>query len=211
MEKYFWDFWIGSSSTWNIVGTKLVFVNFILYRCFYNIFWWKCYHSNVHRNVGTGIYPLFNKKGNIATIIFYAGRCDPSCKRHIARCFVGAFWRSRYFSSVHGAVCMWFKVAIFFAGSNTLRFFFVVLWFLKSRVYFDRPQTKEQLKHNIRNEANNIPLDALTRTMDHFQKRLHAVRNVNGRHIEGRYGLNWDTVMKIHCFCKISVISSNEV
>lgn len=62
------------------------------------------------------------------------------------------------------------------------------LWgFLKSRVYFNRPITKEELMRNIRHEANNIPLDVLTKTMGNFEKRLKSVRVANGRHIEGRY------------------------
>jgi len=37
------------------------------------------------------------------------------------------------------------------------------LRYLKSKVYFERPQTTDHLKWNIRTAANNIPLVVLTK------------------------------------------------
>lgn len=60
------------------------------------------------------------------------------------------------------------------------------LWgYIKSRVYASKPTTIQDLEASITHEMSNISADMLQKTFESFKKRLQAVGNANGMHIEG--------------------------
>ncbi|XP_023312530.1 uncharacterized protein LOC111692677 [Anoplophora glabripennis] len=59
------------------------------------------------------------------------------------------------------------------------------LWgYLKSKVYFNRPNTIEELKDRIRNEIRAIQPDILHKVLQEFQWRMGYCQEVNGGHFE---------------------------
>lgn len=58
------------------------------------------------------------------------------------------------------------------------------LWgYLKSLVYSDRPRTLDQLRENIRQAINNIPVMMLERVVENFRNRLTQCTNNGGSHL----------------------------
>ena len=58
------------------------------------------------------------------------------------------------------------------------------LWgFLKNRVYANRPDTIEELKHNIRSEISAIPADLLQATFRDMWNRANQCCHCNGDHL----------------------------
>ena len=65
---------------------------------------------------------------------------------------------------------------------NPLDFF---LWgYLKSRVFRHNPQTVEDLKTAVQNEARGIDAPLCNRVIAHFKRRPEACIAHNGQHIE---------------------------
>lgn len=58
------------------------------------------------------------------------------------------------------------------------------LWgYLKEKVYINNPQTIDQLKNNIRQEIENIPVKMFKQVMDNSIKRAHLCKASEGRHL----------------------------
>ena len=58
------------------------------------------------------------------------------------------------------------------------------LWgYLKSKVYSNRPQSIEELKHAIRQEIACIPHEMIRRVIDNFRERLRQCVDNNGSHL----------------------------
>lgn len=61
---------------------------------------------------------------------------------------------------------------------------FFVWGYVKDRVYNPMPATIEELKNNIRQVMENIPLEMLTAAFDNLMVRFHKCIDQEGRHIE---------------------------
>ena len=58
------------------------------------------------------------------------------------------------------------------------------LWgYLKEKVYVNKPQTLDQLKNNIRQEIENIPVEILKKVMKNSIKRADFCRTAKGGHL----------------------------
>ena len=58
------------------------------------------------------------------------------------------------------------------------------LWgYLKEKVYVNKPQTLDQLKTNIRQEIENIPVEMLKKVMKNSIKRADLCRTAKGGHL----------------------------
>ena len=58
------------------------------------------------------------------------------------------------------------------------------LWaYLKEKVYVNKRQTLDQLKNNIRQEIENIPVEILKKIMKNSIKRADLCRTAKGGHL----------------------------
>lgn len=63
---------------------------------------------------------------------------------------------------------------------------FFVWGYLKSKVYFPKPQTLEELELRIQQEISNIPREMILRAVYSLRDRAHKYLQNEGGHFEGR-------------------------
>ena len=68
------------------------------------------------------------------------------------------------------------------------------LWgYLKEKVYLNKWETLEQLKNNIREEIENIPVEIFKKVMENSIKRADLCRAAKGGHLIDIIFENWQT------------------
>jgi len=73
------------------------------------------------------------------------------------------------------------RTIVFEMGSSRESFF---LWgYLKSKVYFRKPHTVDDVKVSIREEIATVPQEMLVNVMQNFVENLQACVRQEGRHL----------------------------